>query len=136
MKSPERPQPLILVADDDPATLGALTTLLSASGFACQGYNNSDSAASAAESLQPDLILSDVSLPHVGGVEMCRRIHQNPLLSAVPAMFLSSGQVPDIIHRSDGVHGSYFLRKPADPGVLVELIGRALHQAWSSVTPA
>ena len=129
MNAPERLQPLILVVDDDPADLGEVTAVLSASGFACEGYCTSESAVAAAESLQPHLILADVSLPEASGVEMCRRIHQNPTLAAVPAMFLSAAQVPDIIHRSDGVRGSYFLRKPPDPGVLVELIGRALKQA-------
>jgi CheY-like chemotaxis protein len=129
MNPPERLQPLILVVDDDPAALGELTALLSASGFAFQGCSTGASAVAAAESLQPDLILSDVALPETSGVEMCRRIQQNPALAGVPAMFLSAGQIPDIIHRSNGVHGAYFLRKPPDPGVLIELIGRALQQA-------
>jgi CheY-like chemotaxis protein len=132
MNPPERQQPLIFVVDDDPAALGELTALLSAVGFACHGYSTSKSAVAAAESLQPDLILSDVALPETGGVEMCQRIQQNPALAGVPAMFLSAGQVPDIIHRSNGVHGAYFLRKPPDPEVLIELIGRALQQAGAA----
>jgi CheY-like chemotaxis protein len=132
MNAPERLQPLILVVDDDPAVLAEVTALLSAAGFACQGHRTSKSAVAAAESLQPDLILSDVALPETSGVEMCRRIQQNPALAGVPVMFLSAGQIPDIIHRSNGVHGAYFLRKPPDAGVLIELIGRALQQAGAA----
>jgi hypothetical protein len=44
----------------------------------------------------------------------------------VPAMYLSSGQIPDIIRRHDEMGGSYYLRKPFDPGVLLELADKAM----------
>jgi CheY-like chemotaxis protein len=132
MNLPQRPQPLILVVDYDQVVLDELTAMLTASGFACQCCTTSESAVAAAELLRPDLILSDVALPEAGGVEMTHRIHENPALADVPVMFLSAGQIPDIIRRSDGGHGAYFLRKPPDPGVLVELVDRALKRGWSA----
>ena len=66
----------------------------------------------------PDLILCDTNLHGANGVETCRRIQQNPVLSDVTLMFLSSAQIPDIIRRNDGNGGSYYLRKPFDPQVL------------------
>ncbi|MHB8901140.1 MAG: hypothetical protein ACYC6Y_20520, partial [Thermoguttaceae bacterium] len=47
-------------------------------------------------------------------------------LKGVPVMFLSGAQIPDIIRRSHAVGGTYYLRKPFDPGVLVELVDKAL----------
>ena len=41
-------------------------------------------------------------------------------------MLPSAGQIPDIIRRRDGGHGTYYLRKPFDPAVLAELIEHAL----------
>jgi hypothetical protein len=41
-------------------------------------------------------------------------------------MFLSRTQVPDIIRRSQEAGGAYFLRKPFDPQVLLELVDKAL----------
>jgi two-component system phosphate regulon response regulator PhoB len=133
MTSSQRPQPLILVVDDDQVVLSEVTAALTASGFACRCCSTSDAAVAEAESLLPDLILSDAVLSGTSGLEMCRRIQQNPELAEVPVMFLSASQIPDIIHRSNGVHGTYFLRKPPDPGVLVELIDRALRRSRPAV---
>ena len=56
----------------------------------------------------------------------CRQINQQPGLEDVPVMFLSGAQLPDIIRRSHQAGGTYCLRKPFDPTVLVELIDRTL----------
>jgi DNA-binding NarL/FixJ family response regulator len=44
----------------------------------------------------------------------------------VPMMFVSATQLPDIVRRSHDAGGAYYLRKPLDPEVLVELVGKAL----------
>jgi DNA-binding NarL/FixJ family response regulator len=44
----------------------------------------------------------------------------------VPVMFISASQLPDIVRRSHEAGGAYYLRKPLDPEVLVELIDKAL----------
>jgi hypothetical protein len=41
-------------------------------------------------------------------------------------MFLSGGQIPDIIRRQDHLGGTYYIRKPFDPNVLLELVDKAL----------
>ena len=60
------------------------------------------------------------------GIQLCERIKRDEGLADVPAMFLSRTQVPDIIRRSREAGGTYFLRKPFDPQVLLELVDKAL----------
>ena len=62
------------------------------------------------------------------GLDMCQRIRQSQALAEVPVMFLSAAQIPDIIRRTDALGGTYYLRRPFDPGVLVELIDKALRR--------
>ena len=112
--------------DDERTVLDEVAAVLSAAGLACQCHTTIEAAVVAAETILPDLILSDIAIQGDSGVEMCQRIHRNPLLADVPVMFLSPSQIPDIIHRSDGNRGTYYLRKPFDPGVLVELLDKAL----------
>lgn len=126
MNISHRLQPLILLVDDDQEVLDEVASMLTASGFDCQCCATAESAIVAAETILPDLILSDTTLPGAAGVEMCHRIHQDPRLVNVPVMFLSSAQIPDIIRRSDGVRGAYYVRKPVAGEVLLELIDRAL----------
>ncbi len=65
-------------------------------------------------------------------MELCEQLRQNEALAGVPVMFLSAGQIPDIIHRYDGRQGSYYLRKPFDPEVLGELIEQSIGCAAGS----
>ena len=118
--------PLILVVDDEKEVLDGVEMILNAKGFRCRSCTNvSDAIAAAAES-PPDLIVSDINLDGESGLEMCERIKENLLLHDVPVMFLSGAQIPDIIRRSHAAGGTYYLRKPFDPEVLVELIDKAL----------
>ncbi len=126
MKQLQREQPLVLVVDDETEVLDEVAAVLSAAGFACQCCTNSEDALATAEASPPDLIISDINLHGQSGLQMCERIKQMPALKDVPVMFLSGAQIPDIIRRSHAVGGTYYLRKPFDPEVLVELIDKAL----------
>jgi len=122
----ESDPPLILVVDDETEVLDEVATVLTKARFRCRCCTDAEAAIEAAEESPPDLIISDINLHGHSGLEMCERIKQNPALKDVPVMFLSGAQIPDIIRRSHAVGGTYYLRKPFDPEVLVELIDKAL----------
>ncbi len=126
MKPMPSQRPLILVVDDKADVLAEVAQILTAANFACRCCTTIEDAMAAVEQCPPDLILSDVNLQGHSGLEMCERIKQNPALKGVPVMFLSGAQIPDIIRRTDVVGGTYYIRKPFDSGVLVELIDKAL----------
>ena len=117
---------LILVVDDEPVVLGEVSAVLSAAGFTCHCCTNSESALASASKNPPDLIISDINLGGESGLEMCEQIRDEIVLRDVPVMFLSGAQIPDIIRRSHAAGGTYYLRKPADPEVLLELVQKAL----------
>ena len=120
------PPPLILAIDDEPEVLKELAAVLDRAGYRCHCCETSEAAIDFARSSSPDLILSDISLNGQSGLELCERIKDDPGLQHVPVMFLSGAQIPDIIRRSHSVGGTYYLRKPFDPDVLVDLIDKAL----------
>jgi CheY-like chemotaxis protein len=126
MKPLKEEKPLILVVDDETDVLDEVATVLTAANFNCRCCTTAEAAIAAAESHPPDLIISDINLHGHSGLEMCEQIKRNEALGDVPVMFLSGAQIPDIIRRSHAVGGTYYLRKPFDPEVLVELIDKAL----------
>jgi len=126
MKPTGQQQTQILVVDDEPTILEEVATALSEVGFLCHCCTTAEAAVAMAETSPPDLIISDINLHGHSGLEMCERIKENPALADVPVMFLSGAQIPDIIRRSHAVGGTYYLRKPFDPSVLVELVDKAL----------
>ena len=121
-----RQQQMILVVDDQVDILDEVASILAAANFTCRCCTTAEDAVAAAQSSPPDLIISNVNLHGHSGLDMCERIRENAAPKEVPAMFLSGGQTPDIIRRHDALGGTYYLRKPFDPDVLLELIDKAL----------
>jgi CheY-like chemotaxis protein len=119
-------RPLILVIDHEAEVLTEVAEVTSAAGYACHGCATGEEAVEFIRSHVPDLIISDTNLDGQSGLALCERLKKDPALRRAPVMFLSRTQIPDIIRRSHSVGGTYYLRKPLDPMVLVELIDKAL----------
>ena len=126
MNTFRRQAPFILVVDDEQEVLDEVAAVLSGAGFEYRSCTTADAAIEEANANSFDLIISDINLRGHSGLEMCERIKQNETLRDVPVMFLSGAQIPDIIRRSHAAGGAYYLRKPFDPDVLLELIDKAL----------
>lgn len=117
---------VILIIDNDPIMLTGIAAVLNMSGYECHCARDSAAATKAVQTLALDLIICDVDLGPQCGLELCGQLRQMPGVEDVPMMFISSSQTPDIVRRSHAAGGSYYLRKPFDPNVLVELVGKAL----------
>lgn len=68
----------ILVADDHKSSLSGLEGLLSAEGFNVVTARDGQVVLAEFQRAQPDLVLSDVNMPVLNGVEVCRHIKNNP----------------------------------------------------------
>ena len=126
MSGPAAEPAVILVVDDDPAMLSDIAAVLNTAGHECHCARDEASALAAARGLALDLIVCDVNLAGGSGLALCSQIRHLPGCDDVPAMFMSSSQIPDIVRRSHDAGGAYYLRKPFDPEVLLELVGKAL----------
>ncbi len=118
--------PLVLVVDDERSVLEEVAAALGAD-FRCTLCTSAAEAMAEALAEPPELIISDINLHGHSGLEMCEEIKSHGELRDVPVMFLSGAQIPDIIRRSHAVGGTYYLRKPFDSEVLVELVHKALY---------
>ncbi len=112
----------VLAIDDHPETLTEIARILHRVGYDCQRATDMDSAAAAIAERVPDLIVADVTLGGQSGQSFCEELKQRYDLEEVPVMYLSSLQSPDIIRRADLHGGTYYLRKPFDAPVFVELV--------------
>lgn len=82
-------RPKILAIDDTPENLVVLATALAAD-FDFQLAASGIEGIALAEKFHPDLILLDVMMPEVDGFETCRRLKANPLLAAIPVIFVTA----------------------------------------------
>lgn len=126
MQSFQSKSATILIIDSDPITLTGMAAVLNMSGYECHCARGEEAAMKAAKSLPLDLIICDVNLNGVSGLELCQSIREKEGMCDVPLMFVSTSQRPDIIRRTHEAGASYYLRKPFDPEVLIELVNKAL----------
>jgi two-component system chemotaxis response regulator CheY len=116
----------ILLVDDDVLAMTATAATLHHAGYIVHQARERQSALKAGRTLALDLVICDVNLAGESGLELCRDLRKLPGMEDVPMMFVSATQLPDIVRRSHDAGGAYYLRKPLDPEVLVELVGKAL----------
>jgi CheY-like chemotaxis protein len=79
----------VLVADDNPFFRRFLGDLLRVHGFTVHEAENGEAAFALAQERRPFVILTDVNMPVVDGVELCRRVRGSGLLRHTPLVFLS-----------------------------------------------
>jgi sigma-B regulation protein RsbU (phosphoserine phosphatase) len=80
---------LVVVADDDRVTTQIIECALAQIGFRTRTAHDGQSALREIREHHPDLILLDVSLPDVSGIEICRNLQTEPGLGQVPVIFIS-----------------------------------------------
>ncbi len=118
--------PVILIIDPDPIMLTGVAAVLNMQGHECHCASDDTAAMKAASDLPLVLIICDVNIHGKSGLELCDRIKSECGHSDVPVMFVSGTQVADIVRRAHDAGGAYYLRKPFDPDVLIELVDKAL----------
>lgn len=104
----------ILIVDDESAARIALATLLRREGFEVDEVRDGTSALAHCTSFRPDLILLDVLLPDVSGLEVCRRIKAAPETRLTPVVLITG--LTDTEDRIEGINAGAddFLSKPID----------------------
>ncbi|MEO5620069.1 MAG: phosphate regulon transcriptional regulator PhoB [Cypionkella sp.] len=84
------PLPTVLLVEDEPAQRAVLSYNLEAEGFAVQTADNGEDALALIAEGAPDLILLDWMMPHVSGIEVCRRLKARPETRGIPIIMLSA----------------------------------------------
>lgn len=79
----------ILIVDDTPANLQFLASLLKMKGHKTRAALNGELALQAIRNQSPDLILLDVHMPDIDGIEVCRRLKAEPATADIPVIFVS-----------------------------------------------
>jgi len=82
-------KPRIIAVDDDPGVLDVLMQMLVYHGDDVLIFTSGAAALEAAKSKLPDLILLDIAMPDMNGLELCRHLKQDPELADIPVIFLS-----------------------------------------------
>ena len=82
-----------------------------------------------AQRLKPDVVIMDLVLPDMNGIELCRTIRGMERYSGVPIMFITAVDQRDVLQWAIDAGCDDFMQKPIDPMVLRKRLGNLLHKA-------
>ena len=102
----------VLVVDDDVGVLEMLRTLLQQQGYRVLATRNPDDAIAMAAEEAPELVLLDVLMPGIDGLELARRLREQAGLAAAPVIFLSALHDAESKARGFAHGGVDYLTKP------------------------
>jgi len=109
----------VLVVDDDPLARRSLRAMLERSCYQVETATNGPEALQLLSSFRPELILLDIQMPDMDGLEVCRRIRAMSNSDLLPIIFLTADERPDIHTLAFQAKGDDFLRKPVLSAELV-----------------
>ncbi|HEX6558000.1 MAG TPA: response regulator [Longimicrobiales bacterium] len=116
----------VLVADDEPSTAEMLALILGFTGYDVTRAYDGAQALELAHSVKPDVLLLDVRMPKLYGLDVVKRIKSDPELQGKVVVLFSSSDENEVQWREVGADA--FLSKPIDIRKLPEVVGSLVSQ--------
>ena len=118
--------PVVLIVEDDPETRHFYQEIFEQDGFRIEQAHNGLQALEKAIQACPDLIVTDIAVPGIDGIELCRRLRADERTRSVPVLAITGygdRRYPD---RAIDAGADHVLIKPCGPDVLVSEARRLL----------
>jgi two-component system cell cycle response regulator DivK len=119
--------PLILVVEDDPHTRRFYVDVFAGDGFRVDQAHNGHQALDKARATIPDLILTDIAVPGIDGIELCQRLRDDAMTARIPILGITGYDDRHYSDRARSAGADSMLAKPCEPAVLVAEARRLLN---------
>jgi len=107
----QREQPLVMVVEDDETTRSMMQTMLGKLGCEVLVAEHGKVALTLLANYRPDLILLDIMMPELDGLELARRLHAHPQWQSIPIIVLSAKDLTDQEHAQLAAHTQSIFQK-------------------------
>ena len=125
LQPPEPADAKVMIVDDDPQILATLKILLEPWGLRVITLQNPKRFWQRLQATKPDLLVLDIKMPQVSGVELCQVVRNDPHWSHLPIIFLTAHTEAEIISRVFSVGADDFVSKPiVGPELVVRILNR------------
>jgi CheY-like chemotaxis protein len=116
----------ILVADDEPEVLDLVRLLLEWENYTVVEAKDGEQALAQAQATQPDLILLDVRMPKMNGLDVLERLQADPVLASIPVVMLSVLTTYPQVGKALQNGAIAYLPKPFELREMARLVKRVL----------
>lgn len=117
----------ILIVEDNALNIKLFCDLLAAHGHEPEAVTDSRQALDAAKANTPDLVITDIQLPHVSGLELIRMLRADEQLAEVPVMAVTAYSAAGDEERIRAAGAQAYVSKPISVVRFVEQVNALLH---------
>jgi DNA-binding response OmpR family regulator len=122
----------VLVVDDDPDVCDLVTYKLEQSGFEVRRASDGDGALREVARRVPDLVLLDIMMPGLSGLEVLERWRSDPATAAIPVVMLTAKAQENDVERGFQLGADDYVVKPFSPRELVRRVTAVLSRRQSA----
>ncbi|MDB9315737.1 response regulator [Spirulina sp. CS-785/01] len=121
------PAMMLLAVDDDPLILTRLEDFVTPWGIELHTLADPRLFWETLEQYRPNLIILDVEMPYINGIELCQVVRSDPTWHHVPILFLSTNRDRETIHRIYQVGADDYISKPVtEPELMTRILNRII----------
>lgn len=117
---------LILVADDDPQILATLTRILTGACYRVATASDGRVAIELARAAAPDLVVSDLDMPKLTGLQLLTELKSDPGLASIPVLILTAQTDASVVQQLVQAGAVAVLSKPATAQEILSAVRLAL----------
>jgi len=118
----------ILVVDDNAGNLKLFTLLLASPRHDVRTAMSAEEALEVLGSFQPDLMILDVQMPHLDGLELTRRLKADPLRRAIPILVVTAYAMKGDEDRVRAAGADGYISKPVDKKAFRQMVAEFLNE--------
>jgi two-component system, OmpR family, phosphate regulon response regulator PhoB len=122
----------VLVVDDDPDVCDLVTYKLEQSGFEVRRASDGDAALREVARRVPDLVLLDIMMPGISGLEVLERWRSDVATAAIPVVMLTAKAQENDVERGFQLGADDYVVKPFSPRELVRRVSAVLSRRQSA----
>lgn len=122
----QKPEGAILIGEDHPDTLHILELVLESEGYQVDTAPDSETVLAKAIHHKPLIILLDMMLPKIGGLEVCRRLKQDLSTAHIPIVMVTAKSDQEARVGAMAAGADAYILKPFDPTDLIDRVNQIL----------
>jgi two-component system chemotaxis response regulator CheY len=120
----------VLVVDDDPDARELFSLVLEQAGAEVTRAGDGLTALRVVSERQPDLVITDIEMPRMDGVELTRQLRNRSATRRIPIVVVTGTPIDDLTGHARAVGCSTLVPKPCAPEMLVGIVNRHIGRRW------
>jgi two-component system cell cycle response regulator DivK len=116
----------VLLVEDHPLNRELAEAMLQRAGYDVLGVEDGETALASVAARRPDVIVLDIELPGISGLDVARRLKAAPTTSAIPLVALTAYAMLGDEERARAAGCDFYVTKPIERAKLLDAVGRAL----------